>query len=294
MTNSSDNYPDPRPSTSQHDSRVPAFATNFAPGRRCQAYRSVELFGVVINSLTVAEVFEAIDLQIQEKNPGYIVTPNVDHICLLQNDITFRNVYKSAFLALPDSTPLMWASWLLGRPLRKKISGSDLIYLLCEHAAKQGHRVFFLGGVNQSVVEETAARLRERYPGLIVSGAYSPPFGFENEASTVAEIEEILRLAEVDICFTALGAPRQDYWNSRVCETCGIPVMLGVGAAFDFVTGRKRRAPRFFQKAGLEWAWRLCLEPRRLWKRYLVRDSLFFWLLIVEMWNGIFGKSVDE
>jgi len=223
-----------------------------------------------------------------EQRCGYVVTPNVDHICLLQHDTTFQEVYRDAFLAIPDSTPLMWASRLLGKTLREKISGSDLIYSLSEHAAKRGHRVFFLGGVDQSVAEDTAGRLKALYPELTISGAYSPPFGFDKDPSKVAEIEETLRAAAPDICFTALGAPRQDYWNSRVCETCRIPVMLGVGGAFDFVTGRKRRASPILQKAGLEWAWRLCLEPRRLWRRYLVRDSYFFWLLFVEFWNGIF------
>lgn len=294
MSDTNDTPSIPRENALRQDARLPDDSSELAPRSVCRAFRSVKLFDVNINSLTLEEVFEAIDRQIEERRCGFVVTPNVDHICQLQHDTAFQDVYKRAFLAIPDSTPLMWASWLLRKPLREKVSGSDLIYLLSEHAAKHNYRVFFLGGIDQSVAEDTAERLRTLYPGLVVAGVYSPPFAFEKDSVEVARIEETLRAAAPDICFTALGAPKQDYWNSRVSELCAIPVMLGVGAAFDFVTGRKRRAPLFLQKSGLEWAWRLCLEPRRLWKRYLVRDTQFFRLLWLEYWSGAFGKRKNR
>ncbi len=248
------------------------------------ATKTAELFGMKINSLTLEELFNLIDKRIAEREPGFIVTPNADHIMYYQTDADFREAYHHAFLVLPDGTPLMWASRWLGKPLRQKISGSDLIYWLSEHAAQKGHSIFFLGA-SEGVAQEAGRRLQKLYPGLKVAGSYSPPLGFEKDTALNEKAARTVQEAAPDICYVALGAPKQDLWNAANFQTVDVPVMIGVGASFDFVTGLQKRAPLWMQKAGLEWSWRLIKEPRRLWRRYLLRDSRFIVLFIREFWK---------
>jgi N-acetylglucosaminyldiphosphoundecaprenol N-acetyl-beta-D-mannosaminyltransferase len=153
-----------------------------------------------------------------------------------------------------------------------------MIFHLSDLAARRGYSIFLLGAA-EGVAAEAAKTLRQKYPGLRIAGVYSPPLGFEKDDRQNAEVTHMLRAARPDVCLVALGAPKQEEWMHRFSEASGVPVMMGVGATLDFVSGRVKRAPRWMQRAGLEWFWRLCAEPRRLWKRYLVDDSLFFVLL---------------
>ncbi len=262
-------------------------AENLNPRKGLPAHAApvpVNVCGIAMHSVTLAEVFAEVDERIRRNKPGYIVTPNVDHIVCYHENGEFREAYQNAFLVLPDGTPIIWASHLLGTPLREKISGSDLIYSLTEHAAQQGHSVFFLGGA-EGLADMSAKVFKQMFPALKVAGAYCPPLGFEQDPVKNAQVLKALKEAAPDICYVALGSPKQDIWNWRYCEQAGVPVMVGVGGSFDFVTGRVRRAPQWLQKAGMEWLWRLCHEPRRLWKRYLVRDVRFFAYLWTEFWR---------
>ena len=239
------------------------------------AFERVELLGIWFANVTFEEVCAAIDQRIGKGEPGFIVTPNVDHVCRCATDPAFREAYSKAFLALADGMPLLWACRLLGRPLWQKLSGSDLVPALSGYAAERGYSIFLLGAA-QGVAEAAAKRLSERWPSLRIAGVYSPPLGFyadeEENAATVNRVRE----AKADICFVALGAPHQEIWMSGNVRECGTPVLIGIGAGIDFAAGRKRRAPRWMQNWGLEWVWRLCHEPRRLWRRYLIADLLFF------------------
>lgn len=246
---------------------------------------TVELFGLRISNLSRAEVFQRIGERIERRAPGIIVTPNVDHICRCHSDETFREAYSAAFLSLPDGMPLMWAAKLLGRPLKEKLSGSDMVPLLSEYAAGHGYSVFFLGAA-EGVAAEASQRLCRRYPGLRVTGVYSPPLYFERDERENSRVIALLRDSAPDICFVALGSPRQETWMRGHSVASGVPVMIGVGAGLDFVAGRVRRAPVWMQRFGLEWSWRLCMEPRRLWRRYLIEDSLFLALAWREFWKS--------
>src|SRR5690606_12040011 len=144
------------------------------------------------------------------------------------------------------SKPLMWAARMLGAPLRQKLSGSDLVYWLSEHAARAGHRVFLLGAA-PGVADEARAILTAHYPGLQIVGCYSPPLGFEHDPVESDRIAALLREHGPDLCFVALGSPKQEKWMAVHAQQCGVPVMLGIGAGLDFVTGRFRRAPRWMQ-----------------------------------------------
>jgi len=247
---------------------------------------AVPLFGTVINAVRLDEVFAAIDRRIAQRRPGFVVTPNVDHLCMLCHDEAFAEAYRKAFLVLADGIPVLWGSRLFGKAVPEKISGSDLIYWLTEHAAKQGHSVFFFGAA-PGVAAEAARLLSRRYPGLKVAGCYSPPLGFEKDPVEKEKAIAVVRDAAPDICYVALGAPKQDLWNAEAAPLAGVPVMLGIGASLDFVTGRAKRAPVWAQRTGLEWLWRLCHEPGRLWKRYILRDSRFLVILWRELCYGI-------
>ena len=236
---------------------------------------TVELFDVAFTNAARDEVFACISQRIERREPAYIITPNVDHVCRYHRDETFRAAYADAFMALPDGTPIIWASVLLGSPLREKLSGSDLVPLLSELAAERGYSVFYFGAA-KGIAEEAAARLTARFPALRVVGAYGPPYGFEKDPEQNAEAIRRLREAQPDLCFFALGSPKQEFWMHRHYLEYGAGVSLGIGAGLDFAAGRLKRAPAWVQNLGLEWVWRLCLEPRRLWRRYLVDDMLFF------------------
>ncbi|MDZ4860910.1 MAG: WecB/TagA/CpsF family glycosyltransferase [Candidatus Hydrogenedentes bacterium] len=236
------------------------------------------MFGIRFNDVNRDEFFALVDQRVDERYYGYVVTPNVDHICLKERDPDFRAAYESAWLVLVDGTPLLWASRLLGKPLREKLSGSDLVGWLCGHCAKKGHSVFFFGA-REGVGAEAAQTLKAGYPALKIAGVYSPPFGFHLDPEKNAEAIRIVRESGADIVFVALGCPKQEVWLQNHGPSCGAPVMLGVGGSFEFVSGRVRRAPVWMQNAGMEWIWRLTQEPRRLWRRYLIEDLLFFRLL---------------
>lgn len=248
----------------------------------------VHLLGVDMDNLTFDELCGHVDVRIRERRPGYIVTPNVNHVCTCQRNEDFRDAYDNAWLALVDGTPIIWASKLLGTPLRQKLSGSDLVPWLCAWAAQKGHSVYFLGGT-PGTADETARLLCERHPNLRVAGVHCPDFGFEKDPAQLEDTVQRLKDAKPDLCFVALGSPKQEYFMRRYSEESGVPVMIGVGAAFDFVSGRIKRAPQWLQKSGFEWAWRLTQEPKRLWKRYLVQDSMILKLVAVEFMQRLRG-----
>ena len=242
----------------------------------------IRLLGVDIDNVSLEEALEIIDVRIADGRPGCVVTPNVDHICRYHEDPKFRRAYRNSFLVVPDGKPLMWAGRLLGTPLREKLSGSDMVGWLAAHAAKKGHKVFLFGAA-EGVAATAAQLLQERNPGLDVVGAYSPPLGFHQNPEQDAKAVSQIRNSGADVCLLALGSPKQEIWMDEHCEACGVPVMIGIGAGLDFVAGTSKRAPRWIQRLGFEWAWRLLHEPKRLWHRYLVDDRLFFRLLWREL-----------
>ena len=245
--------------------------------------------GVPVARMSFHDLCMALGDRIRQRRPGFLVTPNVDHVCLFHRRADIRAAYREAFLALPDGIPLLWAARLLGRPLEEKLSGSDLVPSLSEWAAKEGYSVFCFGAA-EGVAEKAARKLQEQYPGLKVAGVYSPPVGFEHDPVENRRAIAAIRNAKPDICFVALGCPKQELWLLEHYKDIGVPVSLGIGAGLDFVAGKVRRAPRCVQRIGLEWLWRLLQEPRRLWRRYLVEDALFLSLV----WRDFRGTLVTH
>lgn len=241
----------------------------------------IEIFNMPMNNLTRQETLDAIGRHIDIGEPGFVVTPNVDHTVEYDENPDFRQAYKDASMVLVDGMFILWASWLFGKPIKEKISGSDLIYWLSEYAAQKGYSIFLLGA-REGVADKAAKKLVELYPGLKIAGTHSPPLGFEKDEKENQKVIDLVRESGADICYVALGAPKQDLWAWRHHKAAGAKIYLGIGASFDFVAGTVQRAPVWMQKTGLEWTWRIMQEPRRMAYRYLIRDSKFLLLLFRE------------
>lgn len=242
-----------------------------------------KMFNIDIDNVTMQEAIESIDKLVEDRSKNaYVVTPNVDHIVKVQSDKEFYNVYKEADLVLADGVPVIWASKLLKKTLKEKVSGSDLFPLLCERAAKKKYKVFLLGGL-EGVADKAGKILTEQYPDLNIVGTYCPPFGFEANEEENNKIINMLNETKPDILFVGVGAPKQEKWIYNNRCNYNIPVSLGIGASFDFIAGTVKRAPVWMQKSGLEWFYRLIKEPKRMFKRYIIDDTVFFKMLIGEM-----------
>lgn len=251
------------------------------------------LFGMPFSITDFDSVCANVDARVQSREPGFIATPNVNLVCNFQRDPVFREAYQKAMLWLPDGKPLMWAARLLGVRMAEKLSGSDMVPWLSAYAAQKGYSVFFFGGLPGSA-EIAAQRLRQRYPDLKVAGTHCPPYGFENDPEQNAIAIHLVQEAKPDIMFVALGTPKQEVWLNNHQRELGVPVSMGVGAALDFLSGKVRRAPRWVQRCGLEWVWRLVQEPRRLWRRYLVRDMMIIRLVIRELIHLRRSSSAED
>ena len=245
--------------------------------------KKIELFGVWFSSLYLEDVLRTITSFIEGRRPRNVVTPNVDFLMQARRDPEFQQVLNNADLCLCDSVPLFWAAKLLGTPLKARIAGSDLVQALCEVAARKGYRVFFLGAA-PGVAAKAAKVLQDRHSGLQVVGVYSPPMGFSGDQREREEIIGRIGNAAPDILFVGMGTPKQEFLIHRSKAQLKVPVSIGVGAAFDFTSGVLKRAPAYLQRVGLEWLYRLCQEPRSLWRRYLFHDAPF---VAIAFWKWI-------
>jgi N-acetylglucosaminyldiphosphoundecaprenol N-acetyl-beta-D-mannosaminyltransferase len=250
----------------------------------------MDLLGIQVHNLSFDEAVARIVRMCRGDRPRYVVTPNVDHVMKVRRDEALRRVYAEADLSLVDGMPLVWAAKLLGRPLKGKVSGSDLFEALCHEAWRHDLGVFLLGA-GPGVAEVARAVLEMRHPGLRIVGVLSPRLAADGTSPDQELIAARLRETRPDLLFTAFGTPKQEFWMARHHRDLGVPVCIGVGASFDFVAGVQRRAPRWMQHAGLEWLWRLAHDPRRLWRRYLVVDLPFLKLVAVAWWDRLKGRS---
>lgn len=240
----------------------------------------VKILNVKIDNYTLEEALTEIEYLIQERKNAYVVTPNLDHIVMLEKDLQFRKVYEDADMVLADGKPLVWLASIKRTPIKGKISGSDLFPRLAELSAQKGYSMYFLGA-GEGVAHRAAERLQERYLGLNVVGTYSPPYGFENDSDEIKKIIGNIRKANPDILIVGLGAPKQEKFIWKYRKKMNVPVSLGLGASLDFEAGEKKRAPRWMSEHGLEWLYRMIKEPRRLVKRY-VKDGILLIPLMVK------------
>jgi N-acetylglucosaminyldiphosphoundecaprenol N-acetyl-beta-D-mannosaminyltransferase len=246
--------------------------------------RKRRLFGLAVDNLSMDEALDEIERLIRAADPAYVVTPNAQHITLLDSRADFRRAYAEASLILPDSIPLIWLSRLLGRPLKQRVAGSDILPRFTGRASRRGYRLGFLGSA-PGVAARAAEILGRRAPGLNVVCTLSPPLGFQDDPAVNAAYVAIVREAKPDVLFVCLGTPKAEEWVWRNRRATGVPVSVCVGAAFDFVAGIQKRAPGFIQKIGLEWFFRFCGDPIRLWNRYTLGNLRFLYLAGRELFS---------
>lgn len=232
-----------------------------------------------VDNLSMDEALERIDELIKKNKNAYVVTPNVDHIVKLETDMDLRKIYRDADLILTDGMPLIWISKLKNEPIKEKVSGSDLFPKVCEMAAKKGYKVFLLGAA-EGVAAKAAENLKDKYKNLQIAGTYSPSYGFENKPQEIDFIIKTITEAKPHILAVGLGAPKQEKFIYKYKDTLKVPISLAIGASIDFEAGNVKRAPKWMQKSGLEWSYRLIKEPKRMFKRYLIDDmkilSIYF------------------
>lgn len=235
------------------------------------------VWGVPLAPLTADEVMAEVDRRIETREPALFLSANLNFAMICERDPELRAVTRRAAFVLADGMPLVWASRLTSRPVPERLAGSDLIFMLGDHSARRGYSVFLLGGA-PGVGEEAARELGERFPGIRIVGTESPPF---RPASTAEDQDLVARIRDTgaDILLMASSQPRGEKWLDGRLEALGIPVCFQMGAALDFAAGRVRRAPSWVQRVGMEWAFRVLLEPKRLASRYF--DNGMFLLRVV-------------
>ncbi|MGB0562970.1 MAG: WecB/TagA/CpsF family glycosyltransferase [Spirulinaceae cyanobacterium] len=235
----------------------------------------VPLLNVEIDNLSFQELLQRL------KSGGFVITPNVDHMVKLQRDPEFFHIYQQADYVICDSQILVWASHLLGTPIREKISGSDLFPAFYRYYGADPDEKLFLLGAGPGVAERARAKINDAVSREMVVATYSPPFGFEQDAAECDKIVELINQSDANVLAVGLGAPKQEKWiyHSRQ-RLPGIKTFLAIGASIDFEAGNVRRSPQWMSVCGLEWLYRLKENPKRLWRRYLI-DSLPFlgWVL---------------
>jgi len=242
--------------------------------------KTVQILNTRIDNITKLELLE------QLGKGGIVITPNVDHLMILQKDQEFFKAYQMADYRVCDSKILMYAAQFLGSPITEKISGSDLFPAFYEHYRNDDSvKIFLLGGA-EGVAEKAKQNINKKMGREIIVQAHSPSMGFEKFPEECEKIIEIINQSDANVLAIGLGAPKQEKWIVKYgSQLTKIKTILGIGATIDFEAGNKPRAPKWMSEVGLEWSYRLLSEPKRLWKRYLIDALPFFWLILKQKLN---------
>ncbi len=239
------------------------------------------VLGVGISAINIPMALEVLDAWIKQKHHTYVCITGVHGVMESQTDPELRRIHNQAGLVTPDGMPMVWMSHLAGHKHVDRVYGPDLMLAVCEVSAKRGYRHFFYGG-NEGVPELLRDKLQQKFSGLQVVGTFSPPFRSltpEEDAAIVAQINA----AQPDIVWVGLSTPKQERWMAAHLGKVQAPVMVGVGAAFDFHAGLKPQAPRWIQRSGMEWFFRMVSEPRRLARRYLQNNPRFVFAVLMQL-----------
>ncbi len=237
----------------------------------------IEMMGCRIDNLSMEETLQTIEGFIKSGKPHQHVVVNVDKLVKASRDAELRRIINDCALVNVNGMPVVWASRLLGRPLKERVAGVDLFEALMRRSASRGWRVFLLGA-REEVVSGVKSAYEQKYPGLTVAGYRNGYWRPEEEAAVV----EHVKAAGADLLFVAISSPKKEQFLGRYQAEMQIPFAMGVGGTFDVAVGRVKRAPVWMQNAGLEWFYRFLQEPRRMFRRYFVEDMAFFGLLLKE------------
>lgn len=250
----------------------------------------VNVLGVGISAVDLDQAAALVDDWVREGRREYVCVTGMHGVMESQKDDSLRNIHNRSGMTTPDGMPMVWLCRLHGRRHVTRVYGPDLMLAVCRDSVVRKRRHFFYGGAD-GTPEKLKERLTKRFPGLQVVGTHSPPFRPLTPQEDAAEMNSINR-ARPDIVWVGLSTPKQERWMASHRDAIVAPVLIGVGAAFDFHAGLSKQAPLVYQRSGLEWAYRLCQEPRRLWKRYLINIPIFLTCLLLQA-VGLRRRAID-
>jgi N-acetylglucosaminyldiphosphoundecaprenol N-acetyl-beta-D-mannosaminyltransferase len=230
-----------------------------------------KLLNTYVNNVSMKETISAINNMIREGKKRYIVAINVDVVMKIEEDAYLKKITDNADMVLVDGKPLIWISKMHKKPIKAKISGSDLVPLLCEDAAKKGHTIFIIGG-KDGIADKAKANLEKKHPKIKIVGTYAPPFGFEKSDEELRKINKMISDKKPDLLIACFGCPKQEKWIYENYQKYDAKVSVCAGATVDFLAGNINRAPHWMSEHGLEWFYRFLQEPKRMFKRYFVDD----------------------
>lgn len=241
----------------------------------------VNVLGVGLSAINLDLARQAFIEAVQTRQKGYVCVTGVHGVMESQDDPALRTIHNKAFLCTPDGMPMVWMGRLQGFNQMSRVYGPDLMLEVFAASRQHGFRHFFYGGANGAGLE-LKSKMEGRFPGIQIVGTYEPPFrplNADEEAHLAAQIEQV----KPDILWVGLSTPKQERFMAEFLPKLNVTLMVGVGAAFDFHSGRVKQAPRWIQRSGLEWFYRLCSEPRRLWKRYLKNNPRFVFGVVCQL-----------
>ena len=224
------------------------------------------ILGVQINTINLPQAVSQMDTWISNHEPNYVCVTPAHGVMDCYNNLDLRMIFNHSGMTTPDGMAIVWLLKIFGHRHIGRVYGPDLLLQTCEYGLQNGWRHFFYGG-NAGVAQRLADQLKERFPGINIAGYYYPPFRPLTDQEE-QEVVETIRAAQPDIVWVGLSTPKQEVWMSQLVNRLDVPVLVGIGAAFDYISGEKAQAPRWMQKSGLEWLFRLISEPKRLWPRY--------------------------
>ena len=259
----------------------PAVPTKIPPQMPARPARTT-VWDVPFDRVTLEESVDHIGELICHRAPSYVITANLNYVMLHHRNVEMDAVTNDAALILADGQPIVWRSKLDQQKLPERVAGSEMIYRLAERAGREGWRIYFLGG-EPGVAAAASERLLQMYPGLQIAGVESPPFRRLTEEEQTAQDERI-RSAGTDLLLVAFGQPKGELWIHEHYRRLGVPVSIQLGASFDFIAGTARRAPVAFQRIGMEWAYRMFSDPRRLIPRY-AGNAMFLVGALINDWK---------
>jgi N-acetylglucosaminyldiphosphoundecaprenol N-acetyl-beta-D-mannosaminyltransferase len=246
----------------------------------------VNILGVGVSAVNMEVALRRTELLLDQGEQGYVCVTGVHGIMEAQSDDAFRDILNRSFLTTPDGMPTVWLGRIQGFKDMNRVYGPDYMLGLCERSVAPGYKHFLYGG-KPGVAEELRAELTRRFPGIEIVGTYTPPFRPLNP-SEEDDLRSQLEISQADVLWCGLSTPKQERFMAAYCNRMPVKMMVGVGAAFDLLSGNLSEAPDWMKRAGLQWLYRLIKEPRRLWRRYLLNNPKFAWLTFLQL-TGLKG-----
>lgn len=248
---------------------------------RSSARARVNILGVGVSAVNMESALRETELLLDRREQGYICVTGVHGIMEAQSDEGFRDILNDSFMTTPDGMPTVWLGRIHGFTQMSRVYGPDYMLGLCKRSVVKGYRHFLYGG-KPGVAEELRDELTRKFPGLQIVGTYTPPFrplSPEEEHDLRSQLEA----SRADVLWCGLSTPKQERFMAAYCHRMPVKLMVGVGAAFDLLSGNLSEAPDWMKQAGLQWLYRLIKEPRRLWRRYLLNNPKFTWLILLQL-----------